>query len=414
MDRAIGVLARLALGLVVATSASPTAAGAQVRVAQVDTSYGCIVCHADKRRAFVTGVHAERGIRCHDCHGGTPTAFETRSAHTPRFVGHPGKMRTVAICASCHADPNRMRQYGLPAGQLAELRTSRHGQLLLERGDTAAPTCTDCHDAHTILPPVDARSSVYPANIPATCGRCHEDARRMAGYGIPTSQLAEFTSSAHGVALFRERNFAAPTCIGCHGSHAALPPRVVEIANVCGRCHELVDRAFEAGPHAAPARLGRLPGCIACHSNHGTERVPPEQLSGLCVRCHAEGSPAAQRAQQVQQEIVRVRDELRAAAAALEELVRAGEPVTDTRFRYRTAQTYYEQLGLVQHSLDLERLNDLTRRTASIARDIRAAAETRRERRWEHRLFLIPVWFLALAAVTVAGFKLADLRRHGE
>ncbi|MBI3983000.1 MAG: cytochrome c3 family protein [Gemmatimonadetes bacterium] len=380
----------------------------------MDTSYGCIVCHADKRRAFVVGVHAERGIRCHDCHGGTPTAYETRAAHTRGFIGDPGKVRTVAICSSCHADPNRMRQYGVSTGQLAELRTSRHGQLLLQRGDTAAPTCTDCHDAHTILPPVDARSSVNPVNIPGTCGRCHEDQRLMARYGLPTNQLAEFRRSAHGVALFENRDFAAPTCVGCHGSHGALPPRVTEIANVCGHCHALVGRAFAAGPHAASARAGRLPGCLACHSNHGTERVPPEQLAALCARCHEQNSPAAALAQQVQQEIVRVTEELRVAEVALEELVRSGEPVVDTRFRYQTALTYFRQVAQVQHNLDLEQLSDLTRRAGSIARDIRAVAEARRERRWEHRLFLIPVWFFTLAAVTIAGFKLADLRRRGE
>ena len=408
-----------ALALLCAAPRSAAASRAELGpspqgAAFADTSYGCIVCHADKRRGFALGVHAERGIRCHDCHGGNPAAFETPAAHRGQFIGAPGKLRIIALCSVCHADPNQMRQYGIPADQLAELRTSRHGQLLLVRGDTAAPTCTDCHDAHTVLRPIDARSTVYPANVPATCGRCHEDAGLMRRYGIPTDQTAVFRESAHGTALLVEGNFAAPNCTGCHGSHAALPPTVTEISNVCSRCHVLVGRAFDQGPHAGPARSGAVAGCLACHSNHGTERVPPEQLSAVCSRCHAAGTVAATLAADVQEQILRVAEELRAAELALEELARAGEPVADARFRYTTARTAYEQLGQVQHSLNLEHLAELSTRAGSITRDIRATAEAARERRWERRLILVPVWFLALAAVTLARFKLADLRRRGD
>lgn len=397
----------------VVLAASPSAAMPQVRAVSQDSVYGCIICHADKRRSFGEGVHAERGLRCHDCHGGVTTAVERPAAHTRGFIGAPGKVRTVAVCSSCHADPNRMRQYGLPAGQLAELRTSRHGELLLLRGDTTAPTCTDCHDAHTVLPPTDARSTVYPANIPATCGRCHEDAQRMRRYGIPTSQGADYRASAHGHAVVGRNDFAGPTCIGCHGSHAALPPTVTEISNVCGRCHVLVEHAFVAGPHSGAVARGQLRGCLACHSNHGTERVDPAQFATACAQCHTPDSPPGVLATEVQQEITRVRSELAAAQEAIEELAGAGESTGDARFRYQTALTLYEQLGQVQHSLDRERLADLTVRASSITKDIRAVAEASRERRWERRLLLIPVWFLTLAGLAIAGFKLADLRRRG-
>jgi hypothetical protein len=33
------------------------------------------------------------------------------------------------------------------------------------------------------------------------------------------------------------------------------------------------------------------------------------------------------------------------------------------------------------------------------------------EERWEHKLVLVPVWFLALSAIAFAGFKLRDLQR---
>ena len=94
------------------------------------------------------------------------------------------------MCSSCHGDPDQMRQYGLPADQIAELRTSRHGQLLLDDHNFDAPTCSDCHDPHTTLHADDARSGVHPLNISTTCAVCHDDPDLMAPYGIPTGQVA--------------------------------------------------------------------------------------------------------------------------------------------------------------------------------------------------------------------------------
>jgi hypothetical protein len=302
-----------------------------------------------------------------------------------------------------------MRQFGLPSDQLDEFRSSRHGQLLLQRGSTDAPTCTDCHDAHTILPPEDARSNVFPTNIPGTCARCHADGELMAKYGLATDQYAEYRYSAHGVGLFDKLNFAAPTCIGCHGSHAALPPGVLEVVNVCDRCHALVGRAYAQGPHGVPSSEDGLPGCLGCHSNHGTEAVSPEGILSVCTNCHEPDSPAALVGAELQEGVVRASQDLAAAEHAIEELVLAGVQVSEERFRYQSALTSYRQMALVQHSLDLETLDDLAREVRSNSELVRATAEARAEARWEHKLLLVPVWFLALAAVALAWFKLRDI-----
>jgi hypothetical protein len=373
-----------------------------------DTTYGCIVCHSDKRRAFIQGVHSERGIRCDDCHGGDPLAFEIADAHAGPFVGSPGKIGTVEVCGSCHSSVELMRQYGISADQVAELRSSRHGQLLLGEGNLDAPTCTDCHDAHTILRPDDARSNTYPTAIPATCGRCHEDGGLMATYGLPTSQFEEYRSSAHGHALFEEENFSAPSCIGCHGSHAALPPAVSEISNVCGQCHVLVRDALAEGVHGAVATEGAAPGCTGCHSNHSTEPVPTDGIAETCTGCHEAGSQPVQMGAELQDRVVQATQDMDQAEHALEELGRAGYRTADLRFRLQTARTSYERISLVQHSLDLEALEDLSLRVSTVSRDIRSAAEVAAEHRWEHRLFLIPVWFFALSAIALGIFKMRE------
>jgi len=411
-------LATIALALAVSrpapTSGAVRSATTQSVEPQLDTAYGCLACHADKRTAFVQGAHAERGIQCHDCHGGDPAAFVLPAAHRARFVGAPGKVATVALCGSCHSDPNRMRQYGLPSGQVAEFRTSRHGRLLLVNGNLDAPTCTDCHDAHRILRPDDARSTVYPTNIPATCARCHENKPLMAKYRLPTDQVEQFRLSAHGVALFRDQNFAAPTCMGCHGSHAALPPTVTEIANVCSRCHVLVGQAFDHGPHGRAALTGKLAGCLGCHRNHDTERVPADRIASTCAKCHAPGTRAHTLGGQIQQRAVQATEDLQAAERAIGQMARAGRQTGDARFRYQTALTSYQQIAQAQHSLDFEQLEDLTRRVRSISRDLRGMAEVAGEQQWEHKLLLVPVWFLALAALALAWFALRGLEGRAE
>ncbi|UCC72776.1 MAG: cytochrome c3 family protein [Gemmatimonadota bacterium] len=395
----------------VALLQSPVAA--QQRDFTIDPDYSCVTCHTEKRRAFLLGTHSERGIRCHDCHGGDPRAFEQATAHTgPEYVGPLDKMATVQLCSSCHSDPDQMRQYGLPVGELAEYRTSRHGQLLLEQRDYNAPTCTDCHDAHTILPPNDARSNVYPTNIAHTCARCHEDAAMMGEYGLGTDQIETHRASAHGVALYQRQDFAAPTCVSCHGSHAALPPAVTQIADVCGHCHVLVRRAFYAGPHGRAAQSRDLPGCTACHSNHGTERIQPNRIAATCTECHEADSPAALAGLEIQEDATRTTVELHAAEEAIQALARAGRTVADVKLRYQTAVTAYNQISQAQHSLDLEVLEDLSRQVSSISRDVRAAEEVAAEHRWEHGLALIPIWFLALSATVLAWFKLRALRRE--
>jgi len=374
-----------------------------------DTTYLCVTCHAENRDAFVQGVHAERGIRCHDCHGGNPRADTLPAAHAGRFVGKPTKVQTVTLCASCHADPNRMRPFGLPSGEMAEFTTSRHGRLLLQGRDNNAPSCIDCHDAHLIRRPDDARSDVYPTNIPATCGRCHSDAALMAPYNIPTDQVERFERSAHGTALLEQKNFAAPACIGCHGSHSALPPSVTEVSTICGRCHVSEAEAFDTGPHGLAAVSGRLEGCLGCHTNHDTEEVPANRIAATCTKCHAEGTSAHALGVEMQQFIVQAEEDLKRADEVLDELTLVGRRTGDARFRYQTALTAFHQVGHVQHNLDIGQLEELSRRVRSISNDITAMMESHQERRWEHRLFLVVVWFLALSAVYLSWVALRRL-----
>jgi hypothetical protein len=190
--------------------------------------------------------------------------------------------------------------------------------------------------------------------------------------------------------------------VGCHGAHSALPPAVTEIANVCGRCHTLVEQAFVKGPHGPAAARGKLPACLGCHSNHGTERTPPDQIAATCDKCHANNSHIRTMALDIQRTEVQAAQDMESAKRSLGRLALSGHRMGDSQMRYQTALTYYLQIAQVQHSLDLAQLDDLARRVRSISVDLDGAAEVSAELHWERELVLLPVWFLALSAVALA------------
>lgn len=400
----------LVLALLLMTRAAAAQTPLRGGMPPADTVNQCLLCHSAQREAAEVGVHSEHGVRCVTCHGGDASARVLPDAHRGNFRGKLDKVATAQLCGSCHSDPDKMREYALATGQLAEFRTSKHGQLLFGSHNSDAPTCTDCHGTHIIYPPDDARSHVYPTNIPGTCAHCHSNDKLMAKYHLRTGQFEDFRSSAHGDALYQQQNFAAPTCVGCHGAHSALPPSVTEIANVCARCHALVGEAFASGPHGAAARSGRIPGCTACHSNHGTEAVPVGRISAVCDKCHASDTRLHQMGVDLQHRLTQVGEDMASAKRAIAQLQIAGERVDDYRFRYQTALTSYLQVAQVQHGLDLDRLDELERQVRSISVDLGAAAEVNSEQHWERKLLLIPVWFLALSAALLAWLALRALR----
>jgi hypothetical protein len=185
---------------------------------------------------------------------------------------------------------------------------------------------------------------------------------------------------------------------------------VGEISNVCGRCHVNVRRAFDLGPHG---RLegGEAPlGCTDCHSNHDTERVATERIAETCEGCHEAGGAEATLGEEVEQVLRRAESEMESADEAVHELVRRGHEVSDERFRLRAALSELRRLETLQHTLDLEQMADVERLIASASMDIRGKAEVSAEENWEHKLFLIPIWFFALGIVFLAGYRLRRLR----
>jgi hypothetical protein len=282
----------------------------------------CTGCHgnaewfpetaADLMQAHGASIHASAGISCHDCHGGNPdpaladdlaAAMDEEYANNP-YKPPPERGDIPAFCGRCHSDPAYMRAFR-PSGridQVAEYWTSQHGQAL-RNGDENVATCVDCHDTHGMLAATNPESAVYPTRVAETCGRCHADADRMAGYTrfdglpLPVDQEARWRRSVHAEAMLEKGDLSAPVCNDCHGNHGAAPPGLESVVFVCGQCHGREATLFRnSAKHEGFASHTELfleggTDCTTCHE----EPDPPSRLAGLthlseCATCHGNHS----------------------------------------------------------------------------------------------------------------------------
>jgi hypothetical protein len=307
----------------------------------------CVRCHRDLGdpfdvpvKASAHDIHFQNSLSCHSCHGGDPTKEKPEESmnRARGFIGQPPRKQIVALCASCHSNPDFMRKYNPQArvDEYSEYVTSVHGKKYLA-GDPNVATCIDCHGNHGILAVKNPSSPVYVPNVAATCGRCHSDPKRMASYGIATDQQELYTKSVHGIALMKQRDLSAPTCNSCHGNHGAAPPGVDAVANVCGQCHVNQWNLFNQSPHQKAFAANKWPGCVTCHQNHEILH-PTDSMLGvsdpaLCGTCHPQGTAGYTAAQKMKANIVGLAGKLAAATDVLERAQRAGMEVSRPIFQ---------------------------------------------------------------------------------
>ncbi len=126
---------------------------------------------------------------CTDCHGDPASGeIQTSAFH----------LEIPARCARCHDDAQLMAKYGVAADTYDSYRADYHGTTV-EYYRTADPTtwryeatCHDCHGSHAVYKVDDARSAVAPANLLATCQKCHQGAEP----NFAASAVGHFRTSA--------------------------------------------------------------------------------------------------------------------------------------------------------------------------------------------------------------------------
>lgn len=292
------------------------------------------------------------------------------------FVGRPAKQDVPQFCGRCHSDAAFIRRFNpsLRVDQVALYKTSVHGQRLAERQDQKVAECVDCHGAHGILPANDPRSSVYAANVPRTCGRCHGDPAYMKGYGIPTDQYERYSRSVHGRPLLEKGDLGAPACNDCHGNHGAAPPEVKSLANVCGQCHPINNELVHESPHQPAFERMKLAACESCHGYHEIE-TPNDEMVGtqppaVCIRCHSEDRfpDGWNGARTIRASLDSLSRQHQEAKAVVERAERAGMEVGDALFNLNEAAGRRTKARSELHSFDPARVVAVSEEGMELAR----------------------------------------------
>lgn len=426
------ILGRRAGALLLA-GACLLSAGGEARAAVPQQEESCVTCHrtlqedAPELAAPVAGlegdVHHARGLGCVACHGGDPSpgvAEDAAAAMSPArgFVPRPERRRVAEFCGRCHSDAAFMKRFNPAArvDQVTEYRSSTHGRRNAA-GDVKVATCTDCHGAHGIRPVADPRSSAYPANVPATCGRCHADPALRAAYGRTTDPLADWGRSVHAEALLKRGDLSAPACNDCHGNHGAVPPGVTSLAFVCGQCHGREALLFRESFKKDLFDATGASECVTCHGNHEI-RHPNDRWIGtgkgaVCAQCHEPGDTCDQQSVLIRSALDEYTQALDLAQDVLERASRAGMEVSEARYTLKKegVSGLVETRALI-HSFDTDRLVGRAEEGVRVARAAQAEGERAlAELRFRRRGLAVSLGLIALLLIGLY-LKIRDVDRR--
>ena len=375
----------------------------------------CVACHsvmdgALQRPATLikTDVHTANGISCADCHGGNRNADDPTEAmnRSKGFIGKPSRTAIPKLCAKCHSDPDFMRKFRPQqrVDQFELYQTSVHGKRLAA-GDENVATCIDCHSVHDIRPVKDALAPVHPLKLPETCARCHADTHRMAKYGIPTNQFADYRTSVHWNALEKRGDLSAPNCASCHGNHGAKPPQVESVSVVCGSCHVLFAKLYAQSVHQPVFSASGSGGCIVCHSNHAIHKPSTAMLHGsnaVCSQCHDAGTPGAKTADQMAQWIDGLDSALKRSEAVLTRADKYGMEVSEAQLKLMDGRESLVKARLAMHTFKPEEMRKPIDAGMAIANETLNAGEAAlREKDFRRLGLAISVFFIAITVAAI-------------
>lgn len=355
----------------------------------------CGDCHADVERMNVYGIRTDQLARywtsghgktlrdqgdervavCTDCH----SVHSVLSGGDPNSPTHP--FNVPDTCAQCHSNQELMDEYDLPIEVVDEYRRSVHGDLLLNQGDSGAPTCVTCHGNHSAAPPGFA-------NIGTVCGQCHLHAAKY------------FSESIH--ADVEEHK----GCVQCHGGgedrHFHLVERITKpsgvliqrYAHLLARVSDPTPQQISEAMNTTPKKIitNALPTCTDCHDTLEEDESLPK-LFGLI-----DAITAAER-RYVQ------------TANRLDQLSTGVLLVEDQRFTFQDAKTHLIGLAPLQHTLDNEKVAAKVDELEAVCSQVNAELDALEHSLSVRRLALIPIWAFAIVFAWMLHVKFKQLEK---
>ncbi len=354
----------------------------------------CGDCHADVARmnpyglrtdqlaAYWTSGHGKalkekgdtRVAVCIDCHGSHSIAKPSEPTSKTNPFNVPD------TCGHCHADAKLMAEVKLPVQVVDEYRKSVHGDLLLVRRDSGAPTCATCHGNHAATPPGFA-------TVGSVCGQCHQHASENFQKSIHATQ-EEF----HG-------------CVQCHGggpdAHFHHIEKITKPAGVLIQRYAHLLRT-NASPtpqqvaetlHPDPRQimLKTLPSCTQCHESLEEDESLQKFFSLIELIAQAEHSYVQ-------------------TADYLERIGRGVLLVDNQRFKFEEATTHLIALAPLQHTLDNEVVAEKVAELNTVANEVHADLVGLEKGLLMRKQALLPIWGFALVFSVLLYAKYKALR----
>lgn len=264
----------------------------------------CSSCHntetqiynaSDHGKAIKSGIPA---ANCLDCHGKSHAILDSRNRESPIY-----RLNIPQTCAKCHKDEKKMAEYNLLEKEpVVSYSQTVHGKAISQKGLVSSAVCTDCHGSHNLSSPVNPKSKIFRGNVPATCGKCHENV------------LNTYLRSVHGKSVSAGKR-DAPVCTDCHSEHSIKSHKdpqssvyaTVIASKTCGHCHAAekiitkyhlpanrVETYFQSY-HGLANKSGVVTAanCASCHGAHDIlpssdldSSVHKDNLKRTCGKCH--------------------------------------------------------------------------------------------------------------------------------
>lgn len=312
-----------------------------------DETEQCLGCHSKQGiviqfrngESEIAVIHARQfrlsahgSISCSSCH----TDFSAKNHPTRIFKSSKQyKIRLSRTCRRCHSD-NQLQSKPV------------HITLLEKEREGATLPCTDCHNAHTMMPAAGGKLLKSESDY---CMKCHTRHQNMIFRNGETISLAidesylrasvhnelscsdchfGFSSNEHPDRTFRTRrdyaiascqtcrrchfdkysetlesihfaqlnqgNLKAPVCTDCHGSHSIQKGRTEKLlsAKRCEKCHQVIFSTYAASVHGkalTDENNQDVPICVDCHKAHDVSNPRTlefrENIPEMCGNCHA-------------------------------------------------------------------------------------------------------------------------------
>lgn len=172
----------------------------------------CGTCHIEIYATYRESVH---GVALAEGNTDTPVCSSCHGEHNIERPELPDSrvspIHVTETCAECHGARGVVAKYGIKTDRITTFEESFHGVAQLMENMMVA-NCASCHGYHDVRSENDPKSSIYPANIPKTCGKpeCHPEA--TAGFASGRIHV-DPTSEESGALYYISRGFLILTVL---------------------------------------------------------------------------------------------------------------------------------------------------------------------------------------------------------